>query len=173
MPDPLGIPVKTPTMAIDQLRDEFRGSGSISSPQLSAASSGDSIPLGTPVKTRQVVKYGPPVHASPDDDSPAVVSSDDTHSSFVQTDVMMTQTNDGSCSIEAASSPLGTSDPADGPAQMASHSNPLVATIEASAACRQTRDRPRGRRAGRRHPPPERLTHLRGARLLRLINAGR
>ena len=129
-------------------------------------------PFGTPVKTRQMVEHGPPIHASPDDDSAAVVSPDNTHSSFMQTDVMLPRTDDGS-RTEEASSPLGTSDPAGGPAQMASYSNPLAAAIEARATCRQTRDRPRGRRAGRRHPPPERLAQLRGARLLRLINAGR
>jgi hypothetical protein len=126
---------------------------------------------------------------SPNDDTP-----DDAHASFSQIDVAMTQSNDvtGGTINEGIPSGLipakvppkdngtvcaeptpSTASGGSSPTQMANHFSPFVATIGPCAAYRPAKERPRGRRAGRRHPPPERLAHLRGARLLRLINAGR
>jgi hypothetical protein len=131
---------------------------------------------------------------SADGDSPHDDTPDDAHASFSQVDVAMTQSNgvtggtinegmpSGLIPAEVSPKDNGTicSEPmpstasgGSSPTQMTSHFSSFVATIGPCAAYRPAKERPRGRRAGRRHPPPERLAQLRGARLLRLINAGR
>jgi hypothetical protein len=166
-------------MTIGQPRRESGNSGSIRSPQLVAANGGDSVPdpLDTPVKMSTVALGYRCGESGCDDsvDSPQIFTANggdsvpDPLSTLVKTPPMAISQPHGALSSVAAPPELSAVvlgsmlDVCDGTGPVA---KPCQSAFPAEG-------RTRGRRAGRRHPPPERLAQLRGACLLRLISASR
>ena len=166
------------TVALGQRCGESGCDDNIGSPQLSVADVSDSVPdpLGTPVTPPMAISQ---MHGVSGDnssvDSPQIftanggVSAPNLLSTLVKTPPMAISQPHGALSSVAAPPELSAVvlgsmlDVCDG-------TGPVAKTCKSAFPAER---RTRGRHAGRRHPPPERLAQLRGARLLRLINAGR